>query len=105
MELMIRKRIEKLEALLPVAPARLLERLDRRAINSLSSHDRGLVNEMLGNSSRRKSWPDEYRLAEESYLENFGLLLREISDSELAGLITRCERELGLPVVNTEAFT
>jgi hypothetical protein len=102
---MLRKRIEKLEIALPASPDTLLDRLDRRAINSLSSRDRGLVSEMLLASGRRKTWSSEYRLAEESYLESFGLLLREISDRELAGLITQCERELGRPAVNTEAFT
>jgi hypothetical protein len=102
---MFRKRVEKLEIALPVSPGTLLDRLDRRAINSLSSNDRSLVNEMLRTSSRRKAWPNEYRLAEACYLESFGLLLREISDSELAGLIAQCERELGRAAVNTEAFT
>jgi hypothetical protein len=95
---MLRKRIEKLEVALPVSPGTLLDRLGRRAINSLSSNDRGLVNEMLRTSGRHKTWSNEHRLAEGCYLENFGLLLQEISDSELAGLITQCERELGHPI-------
>jgi hypothetical protein len=102
---MLRRRIEKLEAHLPVSPGRLLERLDRQALNSLSGSDRELVNQMLNVSGRRKTWPAEYRSAEDRFLESYGMLLREISDSELAGLITQCERELGRPIVNTEAFT
>jgi hypothetical protein len=101
---MLRKRIEKLEVALPMLPGALLDRLDRRAINSLSSHDRRLVNEMLRTSGRRKTWSNEYRLAEECYLENFGLLLREISDGELAGLIAQCEHELGRPTTPPEGF-
>jgi hypothetical protein len=104
-ESMLRKRIEKLEVTLPVSPGRLLDRLDSRAINSLSSHNRGLVNEMLRASGQRKTWSSEYRLAEECYLESFGLLLREVSDSELAGLITQCERELGHQIPDARAIS
>jgi hypothetical protein len=96
----LRKRIEKLEVALPMLPGALLDRFGRRAVNSLSSHDRGLVNEMLRPSGRRKTWSSEYRLAEECYLESFGLLLQDNSDSELAGLITQCEQELGRPATS-----
>jgi hypothetical protein len=101
---MLRRRIEKLEAHLPMSPSRLLERLDRIALSSLSGTDRGLVTRMLNTSDRRKSWPAEYRSAEASYLDNFGVLLREISDDELAGVILQLERQLGGPSPDVEAI-
>jgi hypothetical protein len=100
---MLRRRIEKLEAHLPPSPGRLLERLDRQALNSLSGNDRELVNEVLNVPGRRKTWPAEYRSAEVRYLENFGMLLREISDDELAGVILQLERQLGRPLSEIEA--
>jgi hypothetical protein len=80
---LLRKRIEKLEADLPMSSARLLERLDRPALNRLSRDDRGLVMQMLNGSDWRKAWPAGYRAAEVRYLDNFGILLQEISDDEL----------------------
>jgi hypothetical protein len=71
----LRKRIEKLEAHLPPSSATLLERLDRKALNSLSGNDRGLVTRMLNPPDRRKVWAAEYRAAEVRYLDNFGMLL------------------------------
>jgi hypothetical protein len=99
---MLRKRIEKLEATLPPSPGRLLERLDRQALNSLSGNDRGLVTQMLAGSDRRKVWPAEHRGAEASYLENFGVLLREVSDDDLACLISQVENDLGRPIPEME---
>jgi hypothetical protein len=69
-----------------VSPGRLLERLDRRAIYFLSRQDREFVSEMLRTPGRQKSWPNEYRTAEARYLDNFGILLQEISDDELASV-------------------
>jgi hypothetical protein len=63
---MLRKRIEKLEAHLPPSSAKLLARLDRQALNSLSGNDRGLVTQILDSSGRRKTWPADYHAAERS---------------------------------------
>jgi len=101
---MLRRRIEKLEAHLPVSSARLLERLDRRVLNRLSGNDRGLMMQMLSASGQRKVWPAEYRSAEARYLESFGILLQEISDDELASLIAQIESELGHPLSELEAI-
>jgi len=100
---MLRRRIEKLEAYMPPSSAKLLERLDRQALTRLSSNDRRLVSQMLTASSRRKVWPDEYRAAEARYLDNFGILLQEISDDELANLIAQLENQLGHPLAELEA--
>jgi hypothetical protein len=64
---MLRRRIEKLEAHLPLSTSRLLETLDRRALNTLCFRDRQLVSEMLSTTSRRKAWSLEHRAAEASY--------------------------------------
>jgi hypothetical protein len=101
---MLRRRIEKLEAHVPLSPDRLLERLDRKAINSLSVSDRELVNQMLNISGRRKAWPADYRAAEDRFLQSYGMLLREISDDQLAGLISQLERQLGRPLSAIEAI-
>jgi hypothetical protein len=101
---MLRKRIEKLEAHLPLSSAKLLDRLDRQALNSLSGDDRGLLRQMLEGSDRRKVWPTEYRSAEARYLDNFGILLQEISDADLASLITQLEHQLGHPIPNMETI-
>jgi hypothetical protein len=100
----LRKRIEKLEAHLPPSPGRLLERLDRQALNSLSGNDRGLVTQMLAGSDRRKVWPAEHRAAEVRYLGNFGILLQQISDDELAHLIAQVENQVGHPLSELEAI-
>jgi hypothetical protein len=100
---MLLKRIEKLEAHLPMSPGRLLERLDRQALSSLSGSDRELVNQMLNVSGRRKTWPAEYCAAETRYLENFEVLLREITDEELNSLIAQFDRQLGHPLSEIEA--
>jgi hypothetical protein len=101
---MLRKRIEKLEAHLPPSSANLLERLDRQALNSLSGNDRGLVTQMLEGANRRKAWPEEYRAAEDRYLDNFGMLLQEIGDDELARLITQVESQVGHRLSEPEAI-
>jgi hypothetical protein len=101
---MLRRRIEKLEAHLPISPGRLLERLDRQALNSLSGRDRELVNQMLNVSGRRRTWPAEYRDAEDRFLKSYGMLLREISDEELTSLIDQLERQLGHPIPDAEAI-
>jgi hypothetical protein len=95
---MLRRRIEKLEAHLPLSTSRLLETLDRRALNTLCFRDRQLVSEMLSPTSRRKAWSLEHRAAEASYRENFGVLLQEISDDDLARMISQIERDLGRPI-------
>jgi hypothetical protein len=101
---MLRKRIEKLEAHRPPSSATLLERLDRQALNSLPRTDRGLVTQMLNTSDRRKVWPAEYRAAETRYLDNFGGLLHEISDDELARLIAQAEDEVADPLSELDAI-
>jgi hypothetical protein len=101
---MLRRRIEKLEANLPMSPERLLERLDRQALQQLSGSDRELVVQMLSGSGRRKSWPAEHRDAEQRFLQSLESLLREVSDAELEALITRVERQLGQPLSEIEAF-
>jgi hypothetical protein len=100
----LRKRIEKLEAHLPPPSATLLERLDRKALNSLSGNDRVLVTQMLNTSDPRKVWATEYRAAEVRYLDNYGMLLQEISDDELARLIAQLESQIGHPLSELEAI-
>jgi hypothetical protein len=38
------------------------------------------------------------------YLDNFGILLREMSDDELASLIAHMERQVGHPLSELEAI-
>jgi hypothetical protein len=92
---MLRRRIEKLEATLPMPACQLPERLDRQALNTLSGFDRELAREKLQVAgSRRKSWSAEYQAAEARYLESFGLLLQEVSDAELESLMAQGESEM-----------
>jgi hypothetical protein len=101
---MLRRRIEKLEATLPMSACQLLERLDRQALNTLSGFDSELAREKLrAAGGRRKSWSAEHQAAEARYLESFGLLLQDLSDAELESLIDQEERELGRPVPQMEA--
>jgi hypothetical protein len=66
--------------------------------------DRGLVNEMLNVPGRHKAWPAEYRCAEHHFLESFGMLLRKISDQELADVIAQLEQQFGRPPSDIEAI-
>jgi hypothetical protein len=100
----IKVRIEKLEAHLPLSASGLLERLDRQSLNALCFHDRQLVSAMQCATSRRKAWSLEHRAAEASYLENFGVLLQEISDGDSASMISQIERDLGRPIPELEAI-
>lgn len=101
---MLRRRIEKLEATLPLSVGKLMEKLDRQALNALSVHDRELVREMLLSiDRRRKVLSPEHRAAETRHLEAFGILLQEVSDEELASLIAQIERELGGPILGVGA--
>jgi len=100
---MLRRRIEKLEAHLPISSTKLLEQLDRQALNSLSGNDRGLVTQMLNAPNQRKVWTTEYRVAETRYVDNFGILLQDVSDDELASLIAQLEGQLGHPISELEA--
>ena len=91
---MLRKRVEKLEAHFPVSSARLLERIDRQAMNALSRLDRELVSERHQSAGRRrKCWSQDHDAAEARYLDNFALLLQEVSDDDLASLILQIEGE------------
>ena len=103
---MLRRRIEKLEAHLPVPIGNLMERLDRQALNRLSARDRQLFNEMVEVTGRRpRAWSPEHHAAETAYLEAYGMLLREVSDGELNSVIARIERELGRPIPECEALS
>jgi hypothetical protein len=95
---MLRKRVEKLEAQVPLQPGRLLERLERHALFSLSYVDQSLFQEMHGGTSRRKSWSPEHHAAMERYEESLAALLRDVSDAELSGLISEVERSIGRPL-------
>lgn len=101
---MLRRRIEKLEATLPLSVGKLMEKLDRQALNALGFHERQLVSEMLSATGRRKAWSLEHRAAEARYRETFGMLLQEVSDGELASLIAQIERELGRPIPEVGAI-
>jgi hypothetical protein len=95
---MLRKRIEKLEAQVPLQPGRLLERLEREAVFSLSYVDKALFQEMHATTSRRKTWSPEHHAAIERYEESLAVLLRDVSDDELSGLISEVERSIGRPL-------
>jgi hypothetical protein len=95
---MLRKRVEKLEAQVPLRPGRLLERLERQGLLSLSYVDKALLQEMHATTSRRKTWSPEHHAAIERYEESLAVLLREVSDDELRGLISEVERSLGRPL-------
>ena len=91
---MLRKRVERLEAHLPVSPHKMLERLDRQAMNALSGMDRELVSEKHQSAGRRrKCWSQDHDAAEARYLDNIALLLQKVSDDDLASLILQIESE------------
>jgi hypothetical protein len=94
---MLRRRIEKLEAHLPVAAGRLLERLDRQALNALSHRDRVLVNEMC-RATIRKAWSPEHETAIKRFDAASARLMQDFSDEELESVIEEAERELGRPI-------
>ena len=103
---MRRRRIEKLEAHMPVPAGKLMERLERQAMNSLSAHDRALVSEMRQvTGRRRKAWSQEHESAEARHLEAVGVLMQEVSDEDLAGMIAQVEREFGRPIPDCEAIS
>jgi hypothetical protein len=95
---MLRKRIERLEARAPLQSDRLLERLERQALFSLSHADRALFNEMNAGTSRRKMWSPGHHAAMERYGDSLAMLLRDVTDDELSGLIAEVERSLGRPL-------
>jgi hypothetical protein len=103
MELMLRRRIEKLEAHLPVAAGRFLERLDRQALNALSFRDRELVNEVF-RATKRKAWSPEHETAIKRFDEASAKLMQDFSDEDLESVIEEAERELGRPIPKLEAI-
>lgn len=74
-------------------------------MNRLFGYDRGLVTQMLSASGQRRVWPAEYRSAEARYLDNLGILSRDISDGELASVIAQLESQLDHPLPEQEATT
>jgi hypothetical protein len=94
---MLRRRIEKLEARLSLPTAKLMERLDRQALNALSQRDRALVNEVL-RATRRKAWSPEHETAIKRFDEASAKLMQDFSDEDLESVIEEAERELGRPI-------
>jgi hypothetical protein len=95
---MLRRRIEKLEANWPELPGKLMDRLDRQALNALCPRNRELVTEIFRTNGRRKAWSPEHLAAMERYDESFGQLLQDVSDEDLSGLIANIECEYGKPI-------
>jgi hypothetical protein len=94
---MLRRRIEKLEARLPLPTGKLMERLDRQALNTLSHRDRALVNEVF-RATRRKAWSPEHETAIKRFDEASAKLMQDFSDEDLESVIEEAERELGRPI-------
>jgi hypothetical protein len=80
---MLLRRIEKLEARLPLPTGKLMERLDRQALNTLSHRDRALVNEVFRATGRRKARSPEHNAAIERFDEASAQLLHDFSDEDL----------------------
>src|ERR1700676_2713010 len=95
--MLLSRRIEKLEARLPPGPGRLLARLERQAAYALAAADRVLLNEMDSCTSRRRANSPEHQAVLERFGQSFEVLLRDVSDDELNGLIAEVERTSGRP--------
>jgi hypothetical protein len=95
---MIKRRLEKLELRFPPSPANLLDRLDCRAMATLSRQERVLVEEVYGEPKRKKTFLPEHHAAVEQYSGALALLMQEISDDELTRLIAEVESRTGLSV-------
>jgi hypothetical protein len=89
---MLRSRIEKLEARLPLPSGLLLERLERRARLSLPNEYRALLSQLHRVTNGRLRRTAEHLDALERYGESFELLLEEISDSDLGRLLAEVDR-------------
>ena len=91
--MMLRKRIEKLEADLPEPSGKLMERLDRQALNSLCQRDRELVAEVFRTNRRGKAWSPAHDTAVERYYKFFGRLLEGVSEKDLIAMRLQVEHE------------
>ena len=90
---MLRRRIEKLEAHLPEPSGKLMERLDRQALNSLCQRDRELVTEIFRTNRRRKAWSPAHDAAIEHYSKFFGQLLEGVSEKDLIAMRLQIEHK------------
>jgi hypothetical protein len=99
---MIKRRIEKLELRFPPSPAGLLDRLDKRAMATLSHQERILVTEVYAVPRRNKILSPEHHNSIEQYEEALTQLMQGVSDDELKGLIAEVEKRIGGPISMAE---
>ena len=99
---MIRRRLEKLELKFPPSTAILLERLDCRAMATLSRQQRILVNETYAKPRRKRVWSAEHHVAVALYGEALALQMQDVSDDELNRLVAQVESRTGLSVSTME---
>jgi hypothetical protein len=95
---MIKRRLEKLELKIPPSPANLLDRLQCRAMATLTPVERLLVQEANSESRRKRTLLPGHHAAIEQYSRALTDLMQEISDEGLIRLIAEVERRTGLSV-------
>lgn len=102
---MIKRRLEKLELRFPPSPANLLDRLDFRAMATLSRQERLLVNEVYGEPKRNKTFLAEHQAAVQQYEEALAIQIQDVSDDELRRLIAAVESRMGAPISVNERYS
>jgi hypothetical protein len=95
---MIKRRLEKLELRFPPSPANLLDRLDCRAMATLSHQERILVNEVYAKSTPKKLYSPGHQVAVDHYSEALSQLMHDVSDEELHRMIAEVESRIGGPI-------
>jgi hypothetical protein len=96
--MMLRRRIEKLEARLPEPAGKLMERIERQSLNALCPQDRELASEVFRTNRRRKVWSPAQAAAIERYSEFCGQLLEDVSLEDLVAMRLRLEKQCGRPI-------
>ena len=95
---MIKRRLEKLELKFPPSSANLVDRLECRAMATLSRQERILVNEVYAEPRRKRVWLPGHHSAVQRYDEALTLMMQNVSDEELNRLIAEVESRTGLSV-------
>ena len=93
--MMLRKRIEKLEADLPEPAGKLMERIKRQSLNALCPRDRELVSEVFRAHGQREVWSPAHAAAIDRYRKFFGHLLEDVSEKDLIAMRLQIEHERG----------
>jgi hypothetical protein len=84
--LLLRKRIEKLEAILPIVPRLLSDYIDRMAILSLSHEDQVWLDQTATGRRNPQSKTPEPPGIKDRYCQALEILMKDLSDEELITL-------------------